>query len=165
MFLILLFVVYFMVELGDEVVEDFLLDVTHLEFLLGILADFGYPGTTGADIVLTDALHGLLRQFVNLVIVENHLVGPCPLVFTVVAVDVVETIQHLLNALDASTLDIVDEPLFLTGRQQQSREVVPFTFAHGGGRLAEESFLDGTLQHGTHIDAEGDVVILDALAQ
>ena len=48
-----------MIKFRDKVIEDILLDITHLKFLLGILADFSNPGTTGTDIVLTNALHGL----------------------------------------------------------------------------------------------------------
>ena len=68
-------------------------------------------------------------------------------------VNIIETLQHILDALNASTLDIVDEALLFAGRQQQAREVIPVAFANGGCGFAKPSAFDSTLQHSAHIDA------------
>ena len=154
-----------MIQLRDEVVEDILIDITHCKLLLGILANLGNPGATGLDIVLTDALYGSLVDFFETIVVENQLVGPCPLVFAVVVVDLIETAEYLMDALNRPVLDILEQALLLAGRQQQTREVVPLSQSDFTYRLAQPITLDGTLQDGTHIDAQGDIVVFDTLLQ
>ena len=80
-------------------------------------------------------------------------------------IDFVEAVQYFLNALNGAVLDIVNQALFFAGRQQQTRKVVPIALADGRCWFAQPSALDGSLQHSTHIDAQGNVVILDALLQ
>ena len=70
-----------------------------------------------------------------------------------------------MDALQCAALYIVDESLLLAGRQQQTAQVNPVAFTHCRRGLAQPSALHGTLQHGTHVDTQGNVVILDTLAQ
>ena len=62
-----------MVEFFKEIIVDLLLHIAHLEFLLSILANFGYPGTASLYVVLADTLAGCLVEFRQVVVVENEL--------------------------------------------------------------------------------------------
>ena len=120
-------------------------DITHFEFLLGILANLGNPGTAGLDIVLTDMLNSLVRQVVKSIVVKDELVSPCPLIDTVVVVNLVEASKHIGNTLDIAVLDVADESLFLAVRQQQTAEVVPTAQTSSRSRTSQPSALDGAL--------------------
>ena len=100
-----------------------------------------------------------------MVVVQNHLVAPCPAVVGIVVVDVGKAVEHLLDVVNGPRLDVTDQPLLLTLGQQQTTEVYPFTLANGAHGLADITFLLGTLQHGTHVDTEGNVVVLQTLLQ
>ena len=154
-----------MVEFLEEVIEDILLHVTHGVFLLRILTDLGNPRTTGLDIVLMDSGHILLRDLLKPIVVQDHLVRPRPAVLTVVVVDLHETVKQLLDIIDVTALDVPYDTQLLTLWQEQSTEVCPTPLAHNALRTSEEALLLGTLQHGTHIDPQGDVVILQTLPQ
>ena len=80
-------------------------------------------------------------------------------------VDVLEAVEHLLDILYRAVLDVVYEPQFLALGQKQSAEIVPLTLADLRLRIAKEAFLLSTFQHSTHIDAQGDVVVFQTLAQ
>ena len=60
-----------------------------------------------------------------------------------------------------SVNDVTDEALFLRLWKQKSGQVVPVSCARIGQRLLE----DVAFEHGSHIYAQGYVVILDALSQ
>ena len=110
-------------------------------------------------------LDGGIVEFFQLIVVENQLIAPCPAVVAVVLVDFVETAEHLLNVVDVAFHNVVGQPLLFALRQQQSGKVQPASHAYGGLGLAEETFLHGTLQHGTHIDAQGYIVVFQSLAK
>ena len=116
----LILVVNFMIELVDEVVEHLILHIAHGVFLLGILADLTDPDTTSHDIVLADPLSILLSNLIQTIVVKNHLVCPCPLVFTVVVIDLLKAVDDSLNGLQGTILDIIDQTSLFTLRQQQS---------------------------------------------
>lgn len=91
-------------------------------------------------------------------------IGPCPLVFAIVVVDVGETLLYGIDGVEGTALDVVDQPLLLRGRQKQSREVVPVAKANLGRRWRKRRVtLELALEHGTHVDAKGNVVVFDAL--
>ena len=106
-----------------------------------------------------------LRDLLQTVIVEDHLIRPCPTVVAVVVVDLHETVEQLLDVLDVAVLHVTHDAQFLTLRQQQSAKIRPATFAHETLRTPEEALLLGTLQHGTHIDTQRDIVILQSFAE
>ena len=109
--------------------------------------------------------NGSLVEFFQLVVVEDELIAPCPAVVAVVVVDFLESAEHVLYVLQSAVEDIVGETLLFAFRQQQAGKVNPSAFSNFCLRHTEESLLDGTLQHGTHIDAEGDVVVFQAFPQ
>ena len=102
-----------MVEFREEVLIYLQLHVAHLVFLLGILANLSNPGTTGSDIILTDTLTGGLVEFLQLILVQNHLIAPCPTVVAIVIMNLHKAIEHLLDIVDGAILDIVNQSLFL----------------------------------------------------
>ena len=109
-----------MVKFRDEVVEDILFYVAHSKLLLCVLAYFGNPRTTCHNVVLADAFHSLAVEFLNVIVVHDELVGPSPLIFAVVVVDVVEAVQYVLYAFNSSALDVVEESQFLALWQEES---------------------------------------------
>ena len=154
-----------MIELLEEVIEHILLHVAHGILFLRIFPDLGNPRTTGLDIVLMDSDHILLRDLLKPIVVQDHLIRPRPAVLTVVVVDLHKAVEQLLDVINVATLDITHNPEFLTLWQEQSAEVCLSALAHNALRASEESLLLGTLQHGTHIDPQSDVIILQPLSQ
>ena len=154
-----------MIKFLQEVIEDLFLHITHGILLLGILADLGDPGTTGFHIILVNPFTGCGIQFLELVVVKNHLVAPSPTVVTVTVMDIGKAVEHLLDIVDYTTLDVLNQPLFLALRQEQTTQIHPLALADGTHRSAHIPFLLGTLQHSTHIDTQGDIVVLQTLPQ
>ena len=154
-----------MIELLYELIEHFLVHITHRILLLRILANLCNPGSAGLHIVLANTLTGSCIKLLQVVVVQNHLVAPCPTVVTVVIVDLREAIKHLLDIVDGTALDVFNESLLLTLRQQQSTHVNPLTLSHSAHRLADIALLLGTLQHSTHINTQGDIVVLLTLTK
>ena len=109
----LVLVVNLVVEFGEEVFVNVLFDVAHLEFFFGILADLGNPGTAGSDVVLTNALTGGLVEFSELLVVQNHLVAPCPAIIAVVVVNLNKAVEYIVDIVDVAILDILNQALFL----------------------------------------------------
>ena len=75
--------------------------------------------------------------------------------------DVAEPFQDGLNGTELSVHDVVDEAQFFAFRHEQAREVDPVALALSRSR--RDRFV--SLEHSTHVDAKGQVVVLDALAQ
>ena len=117
---LLILVINLVVELGDEVIEHLLLHVAHGKLLLRILTNLGNPGTTGTNVVFTNALAGRLVKFVEMVVVENELIAPRPAIVAVAVIDVGKAVEHLSDVLNVTVLHIVDEALFFAGWQQQA---------------------------------------------
>ena len=80
-------------------------------------------------------------------------------------VDVSKTVQYLLNIVQCAFLDVVDKTRLLALRHQQTTQVHPPALTHGTGRTTEEALLLGTLQDCTHIDAQGNVIILKTFSE
>ena len=112
-----------------------------------------------------DTLTGSLIQLVKMVVVQNHLVAPCPTVVRITVVDVREAVEYLLDIVDNTALDILNQAQLLTLGQQQTTQVIPLTLTYGTDRPADIPFLLSAFQHSTHIDTQGDIVILQALLQ
>ena len=115
-----MFIIYFVVELLHKVMIDLFFHIAHGELLVGILADFGNPCAAGFDVVLTDVQDGILVEFLQLVLVENELIAPCPAIVAVVVVDFVKAAEHLLNVVDVSFDNVGSKPFFLAFRQQKT---------------------------------------------
>ena len=98
-----------------------------------------------------------------MVVVENHLITPSPTVFAVVIVDLGETIEHLLDIVDITRLDVRDQTLFLALGQEKSAEINPTSLTCSIHGFADVALFLGTLQHGSHIDTQGDIIILQTL--
>ena len=113
-----------------------------------------------------DAVGILQGNLGDVVVVADHLVGPCPLVFAIVGINLLEAADELLDGFDGSILQVGDDAVFLAYRQEESGEVIPVAGTYlrgrrGDGRIA----LQYSLQHGTHVDAQGDIVVFDALVE
>ena len=89
------------------------------------------------------------------------MVAPAPAQFVVAVVDVAESFQNGLDGAELAVDDVVDEELLLSFGQKQSGKVNPVAFALGRFRLY--GFVP--LEHGAHVDAKRQVVVLDAFAQ
>ena len=81
------------------------------------------------------------------------------------AVYVGKAVEHLLDIIYGAGLDVADEPALLALGHEQTAEVNPAPLADDARGLADIAFLLGTLQHGTHVDTQGDVVVFQPLAQ
>ena len=154
-----------MVKLLEELVEDFFIHIAHGILLLRILTDLGNPCTTGFDVVFVNMLCFCLGDFLKTIVVEDHLIGPRPAVFAIIVVDLHKAVKQLLDVIDVPILDVANHPQLLTLRQEKTTQIRPTTFTHKTLRTSEVALLLGTFQYGAHIDAQGDVVILQALPQ
>ena len=112
-----------------------------------------------------DTLTGSFIQCVKMVVVQNHLVAPRPTIVRIAVVDIREAVEHLLDIVDHTILDILNQSLFLALRQQQATQVHPLALTDSANGPADIPFLLSTLQHSTHIDTQGDIVILQTLLQ
>ena len=97
-------------------------------------------------------LNGCLIELFQLVVVENELIAPSPAVVAIVVVDFIEAAEHVLNVLQSPVKNIVSQTLLFTFGEQKTGKVNPTAFAHFRLGHSQESFLDGALQHGTHIN-------------
>ena len=80
------------------------------------------------------------------------------------AVDFLKSADDVLNRLDISLHDVVAQALLLGIGQQQPAQVVPRALPDSRGRFGVISLLFiNALEHGTHVNAQGDVVVLDSL--
>ena len=109
--------------------------------------------------------HILLCDLLKPIVIENHLIRPRPTVFTVVIIDFRKAVEQLLDVVNITVVDITDETHLLTLRHQQTTEIRPSTLTYGTLGPSEEAFLLGTLQHGTHIDTQGNIIVLQTLTQ
>ena len=85
------------------------------------------------------------------IVVENHLVGPSPLILPIVAVDFLEAVDDGLNGLERTVLDIVNQAGLLALGQQKSGEVDPVALAYFRGGHSEVAMFLGALQDGSHV--------------
>ena len=81
-----------MIELRKEVIIHVLFNVAHGKLFLSILTNLGYPGTTRPHIVFTHTFAGSIVELVNVILILDELVAPCPAIVAVVVVDVVEAV-------------------------------------------------------------------------
>ncbi len=130
-------------------------------------SDFRYPGAACPDIVFVYAVGIFQRNLRDAVVIADHSVGPCPLIFAIVGIDFLEALEQLLDGLDVAFLHILNDALFLSLpaagvlRGHPSRPRRSWRGRRGDGRVA----LQHSLQHGTHVDAQGDIVVFDALVE
>ena len=107
----------------------------------------------------------LLSNLLQSVIVEDHLIRPCPTIITIVVVDLNKTVEQLLDVIDISVLDVTDNTQLLTLRQQQTAKICPTAFTDKTLRTPEEALLLCTLQHSTHIDAQSDIIVFQSFTK
>ena len=100
-----------------------------------------------------------------MIIVQNQLITPSPTVVTIVIVDFLETSKYLLDILYGTLLYLINQTLFLALRQQQSTEVRPSALTYFRFRIAEEALFLSTLQDGTHVDTQCDIIVFQAFIQ
>lgn len=132
-------VVHLVVELVDKLLIDLTLHVAHGVFLLGILFDLGHPGATRLHVVVLDAAVVLLRDLLDAVVVEDEAVGPGPLIDAVVAMNLLKPLDDVVDRVERTVLDVLDEAVLLRGGEQESAEVVPAAQSRVGLGFAEES--------------------------
>ena len=116
----LILVIHFLVQTVDEVSVNLFLHIAHGILLLGILLDFRNPGTACLDVVLVDAVGILQGNLGDVVVVADHLVGPCPLIFAIVGINLLEAADELLDGFYGAILQVSDDALFLANRTQES---------------------------------------------
>ena len=105
--------IHLALELCNEVVEHVALHVAQAELFLGIFAYERYPLAAGAHIVGMDMLHSLGIEIIDVVVVENHAVGPSPAILVVVLVDGDKACQHVFYRLELAVDDVVHKSLLL----------------------------------------------------
>lgn len=114
-----------MVELGDEVLKNLRVHVAHFVFFLSIFAYLRDPCAAGLDIILSNCCHVLRSELLQVIIVEDQAVGPCPLILAVMVVDVLETVEDIVDGVKAAVFDVTDDTLLLAVGEQESGEIVP----------------------------------------
>ena len=157
----LVFEVHFAVEQSDEVVEHFAVDVAQGVFVLGVLPDECDPLAAGSDIVLMDAFHGFIGQFVNAVVVQDDAVTPRPAQFIIVGIDLLESGVDSLDGIQIPVHDVLDDLFLGILGHEQTHQVDPIAFTFG--RYGRHGFV--SLEHGTHVDAQCHIIVPDALVE
>ena len=76
-----------------------------------------------------------------------------------------KAVEQLLNVIDVAILDVTDNTQLLTLWQEQTTQICPTAFTDKTLRTSEEALLLSTLQHGTHIDAQGNIIVFQSLAK
>ncbi len=142
-------------------VECFLWHVAQLEFSDGVLLDFGYPGAASLHIVVVDGLGECLGYLADAIVFTDEAVAPCPAILAILVVGIFQALLYLLGGRKRAILHAQHDALFLAQRDEQAREVAPLALADVADGVGEGV----ALHHGTHVDAQGNVVVFDALAQ
>ena len=87
----------------DEVIKYMLFDVSHGVFFLGIFTDFRDPSTSGMYVILMNSLNICISNLCKVIVVENQLISPCPLIFAIIAINLFETVCYFLNSILVAT--------------------------------------------------------------
>ena len=82
-------------------------NVSHGIFFLGILAYFGNPCATCLYVIVVDLFGCGFGNFVHVVVIAYHVIGPRPLIVAIMAVDFLKSVDDVLNRLNISLLDVV----------------------------------------------------------